>query len=769
MRTPRSLPLLTVVGVALVSLLPVFAFGIVRSQSRARGDIERNFRERARIGAQLSQSLFSSSFQAAQALNAKLYGSARVTSRMLDLTVRSAGLSYSVLLGPDGHVIAASSLAPPRAQWDVEGGSGPIHRVLAGQSFFVGDQLRLSPHVSVVQSAQSFRTRFGRRVLVTATPARLMYRFLGGYIRDLPTTDRGRGYVVDSDGVVLGSTSTSVSTGRPLSERPLLGAIARRSYGLFGPERYFASYPVGGSSWRVVLTAPGGALFGSVNAVTQWRPWVVFGAFALAVLLTLSLLRRVAVTNRRLVGANQELERNVTELHDSQERLAHDALHDMLTGLPNRTLFNDRLAQALARGARLAGYRCAVLFVDLDRFKVVNDGFNHAAGDELLVSLARRLDAGLRPGDTVARFGGDEFTLLLDDVGSAEEALMIAHRQQAELERPFQLGERKLFVTASIGIAVSEPGANVDELLRNADIAMYHAKAQGAGKVAEFNANMHTRVVRKVKLETELREAIERDLLRVFYQPIVDLNSGRVSGIEALARWPEESPTINPSEFITVAEETGLIGPLGELVLDEACTRLSDWRRRGLVEDDVPVSVNVSARQFGEELAAVVTAALTRTGLPPHALRLEITETTIMNAPEQVNALLAELERTGVRAQIDDFGTGYSSLSFLHGFPGDALKIDRSFVASLHKNEDSEAIVGGIIALAHNVNLHVIAEGVDHPAQISKLRNLGCEHAQGFLLCKPVPANLLEELLKSWDANVIVDIASPPPKSPASR
>jgi diguanylate cyclase (GGDEF)-like protein len=517
-----------------------------------------------------------------------------------------------------------------------------------------------------------------------------------------------------------------------------------------------------------VLTASSAALFASVNGVTYWLPWVVLAGFGLAVALTLVLLQRVALANRRLARTNDELGRNVAELHESQERLAHEALHDALTELPNRTLFNDRLAQALARCERHPGYSCAVLFLDLDRFKVINDGFSHAAGDELLVALAHRIAGSLRPGDTVARFGGDEFTLLLDDVGSAEEASEIAERLCSRLERPVWLSGRELFVTASIGIALSRRGASSDELLRNADIAMYHAKAQGQGRVAVFDGSMHIRIVRKVWLEGELREAIERRHLQVFYQPIVDLGSGCLSGLEALARWPGHGPEVTPDEFIAVAEETGLIGALGRFVLDDACMRLSDWRSRGLVADHVTVSVNVSARQLTPDLADIVTAALRRSGLPPTALRLEITETTIMQAPERVETVLAKLERNGVRAQIDDFGTGYSSLSSLHGFRGDALKIDRAFVGSLHENEGSEAIVGGIIALAHNVNLQVIAEGVDHPAQVGKLRKLGCEYAQGFLLCTPLPPATAEERLRTWDAGAIAAIGAPTPVDPTA-
>jgi len=767
-RPGSSRPLLGVAAAVLVALLPLFVIGILHSQSRARGDIAQRFRERAKIGAGLSESLFSSAFRTGQAATAKLYGGAHVSSRMLDVTVRGAGLAYSILLGPDGRLLAASSHAPPEALRQVRVPRGPAHRVLTGAPFFIADQQRLSAGMTVLPSAQAIATRFGRRVLVTASPARRLYQFLGGYISELPTTAGGGAYVVDSNDTVLGSTSNRVATGRPIPDRSLLAAMDRRGYGSFGRGRYFASYPVGGSSWIVVLTASSAALFASVNGVTYWLPWVVLAGFALAVALMLVLLQRVALANRRLARTNDELGRNVSELHESQERLAHDALHDALTELPNRTLFNDRLAQALARCERHPGYSCAVLFIDLDRFKVINDGFSHAAGDELLVALARRIAASLRPGDTVARFGGDEFTLLLDDVGSAEEASALARRLCSQLERPVWLSGNELFVTASIGIALSRRGASSDELLRSADIAMYHAKAQGHGRVAVFDRSMHIRIVRKVRLESELREAIERGRLEVFYQPIVDLGSGHLSGLEALARWPRRGPDVTPDEFIAVAEETGLIGALGQFVLNDACMRLGDWRSRGLVADHVTVSVNVSARQLTPDLDDIVTAALTRHNLPPTALRLEITETTIMQAPEHVDTVLAKLERTGVRAQIDDFGTGYSSLSSLHGFRGDALKVDRAFVGSLQENGGSEAIVGGIIALAHNVNLQVIAEGVDHPGQVGKLRKLGCEYGQGFLLCRPLPPAAAEERLRTWDAATIAAIGAPTSVDPAA-
>jgi diguanylate cyclase (GGDEF)-like protein/PAS domain S-box-containing protein len=443
---------------------------------------------------------------------------------------------------------------------------------------------------------------------------------------------------------------------------------------------------------------------------------------------------------------------NITDRKSAEEQLVHDALHDGLTGLPNRALFLDRLTQSLRRTEREESHRCAVLFLDLDRFKVVNDGFNHAVGDQLLVATARRLAATLRPGDTVARIGGDEFTVLLDGVESIEEAREIASRTQIALSKPFRIEGREIVVTASVGIAVSDPASRSGELLRNADIAMYNAKRDGTARHAIFNTSMHKRVVTRLRLETELREAIETERLRVFYQPIVDLMTGEVAGFEALARWPVDTPTVPPSEFIPVAEETGLIRPLGRLVLHQACAQLADWRARGIAAEGTTLSVNVSGRQLVEpELTEDINSALEQSGLPPHALRLEITESSILHDPARIPTLLDRLERRGVRAQIDDFGTGYSSLSFLRRFPGDALKIDRSFVRSILHEDGSEEIVRAIVGLAQSLNLGSIAEGVEDQEQLKLLHDLGCERAQGFLFAKPAPPDLLGPLVASWD------------------
>lgn len=453
---------------------------------------------------------------------------------------------------------------------------------------------------------------------------------------------------------------------------------------------------------------------------------------------------------------------DVTDRKLAIERLRHDARHDPLTGLPNRTMFLDHLELSLSRAKRRVSYRCAVLFLDLNRFKRINDGFGHAVGDQLLVTVARRLQAAMRAGDTVARLGGDEFTLLLHDIKSPDDAVAVAKRIQSIVREPWKSLDRSLTVDASIGIAISEPGSDATELMHNADIAMYEAKFEDDGGVAVFCSNMRNRVVDQLKLESELRDAIERGRLRVFYQPIVDIESGELTGLEALARWPAGADRdVPPAEFIPIAEDTGLIRPLGRAVLREACSRLGEWRAEGLVGDAVTMSVNVSGRQLGEiSLLDDVAVALRESELPARALRLEITEGTIMRDPEKMPAALDELDELGVSAQIDDFGTGYSSLTFLRHFAGNTVKIDRSFISSIYTDNGSAEIVRTIIGLAHNLDLTVIAEGVETEAQLRKLHQLGGRFAQGFLFARPVDAAATEELLASWQPTDVAAFAS---------
>jgi diguanylate cyclase (GGDEF)-like protein/PAS domain S-box-containing protein len=442
---------------------------------------------------------------------------------------------------------------------------------------------------------------------------------------------------------------------------------------------------------------------------------------------------------------------DITDRLAAERQLQHDALHDGLTGLPNRALFMDRVDQVLQRARRSPTIGCAVLYLDIDRFKLVNDSLSHAVGDHLLVALASRVAGVLRPGDTVARIGGDEFTMLLDGVISDDEALLIAERVQLALSDAFAVDGHELFVSASIGIALIEAEATAPELVRNSDIAMYDAKRRGRARCAVFDESMHRRVVDRLARQNDLRQAVEQSLLPIHYQPIIDLATGRISGLEALVRWPDGWPPVAPLDFIPIAEETGVIGPLGLHVLRTALATLAGWRRIGLVGDEVQMSVNVSGRQLDDPaLPQNVRAAIAAAGLPGDALRLELTESTLMQEPERVRSVVSEVCSNGVGLHLDDFGTGYSSLAALNQFPVDALKIDRSFVASIESSGGGDVIVRSTIALAHSLGLRVIAEGIEQQCQLQRLRTLGCEYGQGFLFSRPLPVDDAEALLASW-------------------
>ncbi len=459
------------------------------------------------------------------------------------------------------------------------------------------------------------------------------------------------------------------------------------------------------------------------------------------------------VAERAADGTPARIAGSQTDIHeqkDAEERLIHDAFHDALTGLPNRALFTNLLDRSIGRLRRHSEYRFAVLFLDIDRFKVVNDSLGHMIGDQLLVAASRRLAACLRPGDTVARLGGDEFTVLLDDIVGVDDAIAVAERIQSELATAFTVEHHDVFTSASIGIALSDAGyQHPEEILRDADTAMYRAKSRGRACHEVFTSRMHTHAVSLLRLETDLRRALEREEFRLYYQPIISLLTGELTGFEALLRWAHpKRGIVAPVEFIRLAEETGLIIPIGQWVLWEACRQAEAWRQaRGPNAAPLTMSINLSARQFAQAtLVESVADALAVTGLPPTTLRLEITESILMDHAEASVRVLDQLRRSGVHVQVDDFGTGYSSLSYLHRFSLDALKIDRSFVAGLGRGGENTEIVRTIVTLARNLGMLVVAEGVETEVQRDVLIALGCEQAQGFLFSCAVDAVEAESL-----------------------
>ncbi len=433
---------------------------------------------------------------------------------------------------------------------------------------------------------------------------------------------------------------------------------------------------------------------------------------------------------------------DVTERRASGEALAHQAIHDPLTGLPNRTLFVDRLERELARAASTRA-RVAVLFLDLDRFKVVNDSLGHSAGDRLLVAIADRLSGAMRGDDVVARFGGDEFTVLCGNVSSSENAEMIAERLAAAIAKPVALVEGEVFVTASIGIAISDGRSETPEtLLRNADAAMYHAKELGRDRTELFDAPTHHRAVDDLRTGSALHRAIERGELRMHYQPVLDIARGALTGFEALIRWQHpERGLVPPSEFIPLAEETGLIVPLGVWALEEACRQAVAWHEAAVDGTRLSISVNLSPRQLAEPaLPNEVARVLADTGLHADSLWLEITESTLMRDVESALSALGALRALGLHLAVDDFGTGYSSMAYLERLPVESLKIDRSFVSELGNRADSTAITTAIVSLAHALRLKTVAEGIEQSEQLVLLRSMGCEFGQGYLFGPARPA-----------------------------
>jgi PAS domain S-box-containing protein len=475
---------------------------------------------------------------------------------------------------------------------------------------------------------------------------------------------------------------------------------------------------------------------------------------------TWRILESVATAIPNEEGQTEKLvivNRDITERKRAEDTLAHNALHDTLTNLPNRTLFLDRVRHALVLSQRHTTYKFAVLFIDLDEFKIFNDSLGHAAGDALLIQIARRLNVSIRGVDTIsrsgliqststvaseeilARMGGDEFTVLLEEIRDCGDAIRVAERIQERLSIPFMVEGQEVVTTASIGIAFCATSyTNSEELVRDAEIAMYRAKREGKARCQVFDKAMHAFAVKRLRLETDLRRALELGEFRVHYQPIVSLQSGKIVGFEALSRWERPEGLLSPAHFIQIADETGIILPMNRLLLREACQQLRTWQSQFPCDPPLTISVNITPKEFAQpDFAAQMGTILGEVGIDPSSVDVEITETIAMADPQRSNLVLSELKALGVHLSIDDFGTGYSSLSRLQGFPVDALKIDRTFISKMDTDSETNEIVRIIIMLAHNLGLKVVAEGAETAEQVSLLKQLKCELVQGYFFARP--------------------------------
>jgi len=453
-----------------------------------------------------------------------------------------------------------------------------------------------------------------------------------------------------------------------------------------------------------------------------------------------------------LKNGYSELEEEIAQRKKAEEQHLYDAFHDALTGLPNRALFMDRLQHVITVSHRRPGAPYyAVLFLDMDRFKTINDSLGHTIGDLLLIAVGRKMADCIRPGDTVARFGGDEFAILLESISELARAVDVAERVQKKLAAPLDIKGHEVFTSVSIGIALAtERYERPEQVLRDADIAMYEAKARGASSYEIFDAEMHANVLDRLQLEADLRGAVDHKEFTLYYQPIMDLSTQRLIGFEALVRWVHpKRGLIYPLEFIPLAEETGLIYPIGEWILREACRELKVLQARYPAQPPLTMSINISSKQFTQQdLVGKLSGFLTETGVDPHTLALEITESMIMENVDAAVKTMNQLRDMGIHLHIDDFGTGHSSLSYLHRFPVDALKIDRSFINRLSADGPNREIITSIVSLANSLHCDVIAEGVEMEHQLSKVRELHCGYGQGFLFARPMAFNDIDAWMR---------------------
>jgi diguanylate cyclase (GGDEF)-like protein len=719
----RIAVLALVVAAALIAGL---TWNLIATHSQGRDSLDDAIQRRAALTGDLISSAFKASRTPAAA-RAEFSGRPDALRRAVRAAAAAANGQRVAVLDARGRVLAAAG-----------GASDPQPSARGG----VRLALRGTPSISdawvdgrrreVVELAVPFRTRSGRRVVLVSAPVAVVQSFTQGFFATASALRGTQGYLIDGAGRTLSST-------RPRQEGlpgPIREALERGDGGRDGG-RVFVAAKVPSSRWRVVLSVQGSALYASIDGAPLDAARLLLAAFIAAICALLGLGLLAARGGRLLAAANRSA--------DAASELAHERLHDPLTGLANRALFAVRAEQAVA-ASRRRGRCVAVVFMDIDHYKLINDSLGHEVGDQVLREVARRLTRSLRGADTVSRFGGDEFVVLCDDLRDARAAIPAVERIRAGLRGPVEVGGRQVPVSFSIGVATGggEAERTAAELLADADTAMYRAKELGRNRVEIFDAELQRQALSRLDTEVALRCAVEEDQLRLQYQPIVDLATERVCGVEALVRWsrPGIEIRVGPTEFIGLAEEIGAICAIGEWVLETAVAEVGGWVARGLVGPDFVLSVNVSARQLADPaFPQKVSGALAGWEGPADRLWLEITETAVMADSALSDPGLDELRALGVRLALDDFGAGYSSLGKLaRSLPISILKLDRSFVAGMDDRRDHE-IVAAAAALADALELSSVAEGVETAEQALAVTGVGFRYAQGFYFGAPADAD----------------------------
>jgi diguanylate cyclase (GGDEF)-like protein len=708
-----------------VALVAGLAWNLVKTQNQARDSLDDAIERRAGLTADVIASAFVNSRSPA-AVRKEFGGDPEELRRAVGKSSGTRGASRVTVLDAGGRVLASAGRGEdpnPTARADVA-------LALRGKPS-LSDVFPDGRGGKLVELAVPFPSPSGPRVLLVASPISVVEGFTRGFFATPSAFRATEGYLIDGSGRTLSATRRGARV-----HGPVLAAVRRGEVGKRG-DRTYVSGLVPSSRWRVVLSVPNSPLYKSVDGATAQAAWLLFAAFVAAIVALLLLGLMAARGARRLAAANR--------IADAASELAHERLHDPLTGLANRALFAARAEQAVI-AARRRGRWVAVVFMDIDHYKLINDSLGHEVGDEVLREVARRLARSVRGADTVSRFGGDEFVVLCDDLANGPAAIPAVERIRAGLEGPVHVGERSVPVSFSIGVAIGGGDADrtAGDLLADADAAMYRAKELGRDRVEIFDTDLQRQALIRLDTEVALRCAVTRDELTLHYQPIVDLTTQRVCGVEALVRWrrPGSEELIHPAAFIGVAEDIGVIGAIGEWVLTTAVAEVGGWVSSGLVGPEFVLSVNVSSRQLADPaFPPQVAAALLGWERPPDRLWLEITETAVVQEPGLSEPGLEDLHALGIRLALDDFGAGYSSLGKLaRSLPISILKLDRSFVFGMSDRRDHE-IVAAAAALANALELSSVAEGVESAEQALAVTGVGFRYAQGFYFGAPVDAD----------------------------